>query len=88
MNKKTITVFRKYKDGEIIALFPAEKWNRHDYTCTSYVHVGQHGAADYSHVVSKTTLATPEEYADLKAELERIGYELDIKEKYIRSKSN
>lgn len=81
---KTITVFRKYKDGEIIALFPAEKWNRYDNTCTSYVHVGQHGAADYDSVVSRTTLATPEEYADLKSELERIGYELDIKKKYTR----
>lgn len=81
---KTITVFRKYKDGEIIALFPAEKWTRGDYTCTSYCHVGQHCAADYNSVVLRTTLATPEEYADLKVELERIGYELDIKKKYIK----
>lgn len=87
MNKKTITVFRKFR-GEIIALFPADKWTRDDYTCTSYCHEGQHCAADYAGVVSKTTLATPDEYADLKAELERIGYELDIKQKYIRSKSN
>lgn len=83
---KTITIFRKYKDGEIIALFPAEKWNRNDNTCTSYVHVGQHGAADYDYVVSRTSLATPEEYADLKAELERIGYELDVKKRYSLSK--
>lgn len=81
---KTITIFRKYKDGEIIALFPAERWNRHDNTCTSYVHVGQHGDADYDYVVYRTTLATPEEYADLKSELERIGYDLDIKKKYTR----
>lgn len=87
MNKKTITVFRKFR-GEIIALFPAERWNNYNYDCTSYVHLGQHSAADYNYVVSKSTLATPDEYADLKAELERIGYELDIKQKYIRSKSN
>ena len=32
---------------------------------------------------AKTPLM-PEEYADLKVELERIGYELDIKKKYIK----
>ena len=44
-NKDIIKViFRKFKDGEIIALFPGLKWNNAGDIC-SYMHIGQHGGA-------------------------------------------
>ena len=30
-------VFRKYKNAEVIALFPEIPWNTHNYTTTSYI---------------------------------------------------
>lgn len=69
----TPTVFRMFPDGGVIALFPtipADLQGR----CLSYMHVGQHGAADYQHVVSRTRPASPGECADLVAELTGIGY--------------
>ena len=70
----TKVVFRKWKDGDIIALFPDEPWSRCDYSTTSYMHVGQHGAADYAGVIADTRPAREEEYHDLLAELKTIGY--------------
>ena len=90
MNEETLTIFRKTKIDdapyrpEIIALFPEEKAD-YNGNCMSYMHVGQHGPADYNTVIMKTTKATPEEYNDLKTELESIGYNLKIREKWIRS---
>ena len=87
--EETLTIFRKWKNkdawsGEIIALFPDlyEMTGR----ILSYMRVGQHGMADYSHVIGMTTKATPEEYSDLKTELESIGYVLKIRQKWVRSK--
>ena len=74
-------IFRKFKDGQIIALFPeifdSYKYN-HGVLCSSYMHVGQHSGADYDTVCSNTKLAKPEEYADLKRELESLGYSLEV----------
>ena len=81
--EKTVVVFRKWKDnGAIIALFPFEKdWESSPF-CVSYMHNGQHGDADYDHVISKTVRATPEEYEDLRMELENfVGYDLVIRER-------
>jgi len=77
-NMKTKTIFRKFKDtGEIIALFPEIPHDVNGFTCSSYMHVGQHGASSLGlHDVSKP--ATPEEYAPLQRELESIGYDLQI----------
>jgi erythromycin esterase-like protein len=72
----TRVVFRKFKDdGEIIALFPEERYGRHDYTINSYMHVGQHSAADYDHVVAISHPAREDEYRSLLAELISIGYD-------------
>lgn len=80
----TITIFRKFKDGgDIIALFPAEEWDNEG-NCSSYMHIGQHGAAHYQGMIEATTAATPAEYASLKTELESIGYNLKIQKKYTR----
>lgn len=69
----TKVVFRKWKDGDIIALFPDDV-NSHDGTVTSYMHVGQHGAADYAGVIADTRPARENEYCDLLTELTAIGY--------------
>lgn len=69
---KIKVVFRKFKDGEIIALFPSERWGRYITAC--YTHIGQHGGADPL-IINDTKPATPEEYAPLLAELVAIGYD-------------
>lgn len=71
--KREKVVFRKFKDGEIIALFPYSIANSCG-DCDSYMHLGQHCAADYSAVIKATKLATKEEYKDLFNELKSIGY--------------
>lgn len=68
-NEITEVIFRKFPEGDVIALFPYEISNWKG-DIMSYQHVGQHGDCDYNLIVSKTKLATPEEYADLKKELE------------------
>lgn len=69
----TVVVFRRWRafGQTVIALFPEEVDRGF---CDSFEHVGQHGMADYKGVVSQTTPATPEEYADLKQELEADPY--------------
>lgn len=79
----TPVIFRmwpKRKGGEVIALFPADAGTYDPGTCSSYVHVGQHGSADPQYVVNTTRAATPDEYADLVKELEGppFGYRLRI----------
>lgn len=67
----TKVIFRKYKDNDIIALFPDTlKYG----TVLSYMHVGQHGDADYINIISSTHLANETEYKDLYNELINIGY--------------
>jgi len=67
-------VFRKWPDGEVIALFPQEPADLQGYICMSYLHVGQHGDASISIVVRQTKLAEQKDYADLLDELMDIGY--------------
>jgi hypothetical protein len=68
-------VFRRWREGGgVIALFPELPADAHGHFCDSYMHVGQHGGADYHGVVRYTAPATPEESAALAAELIRIGY--------------
>lgn len=78
-NTGTIVVFRKFKDGEIIALFPKLRADVAGKFCLSYLHQGQHGGADYQGVIDDTTKANPSEYYDLARELESIGYILNIR---------
>lgn len=85
---KTIVVFRKFKDdGSILALFPNDQYSDRG-TCYSYMHMGQHSGAEYTHCVSVTKPAKPKEYAALKKELESIGYDLDIRVKYIPKRNS
>jgi hypothetical protein len=73
---KTKVIFRKFPSGEIIALFPEIAYDQYGYYCMSYMHIGQHNGA--SPDLLNTKLAVVHEYADLKAELERIGYNLQV----------
>jgi len=70
----TTVVFRRWykqEDGTgVIALFPDVDEGRG--MCSSYEHMGQHGAASYTGVVSRTRPATATEYADLKRELDAL----------------
>ena len=71
----TPVMFRRWRDGGIIALFPEIPA---DLTggVMAYEHVGQHGAADYSLVMARTVPARPGDYADLLRELaEPVGYD-------------
>lgn len=93
---KTDVIFRKEKDGSILALFPHLLWNyAGDVTC--YAHLGQHSAADYSGCIRQSKPAKPEEYKDLLNELQGLGYDLRIikrqsgrkyREAYLSIKSN
>lgn len=80
MGEPTKVLFRKWNSsGEIIALFPAIPGNtmNKSTTCLCYEHVGQHGSACLD-LSPHTTTAKPHEYADLKRELEAIGYSLRV----------
>ena len=72
-------VFRKFNDGQIIALFPELPCDNRG-NITSYMHIGQHAPAS-RFIVHDTKPANPEEYADLHAELQRIGYDIEIRKK-------
>lgn len=75
-----------YTLGDIVALFPdLEAGDYQSYNAdkqsfetrpliTSYEHIGQHGQADYSHVMSITDEASPDEFKPLLDELTTIGY--------------
>lgn len=77
--EKTRVIFRKFKEGDIIALFPEIAIGAN--FCNSYMHIGEHGGAGYSSCIRRTVPATHEEYKDLAVELESIGYNLLIRKR-------
>ena len=80
-NYKTDIIFRvdQSKDfkGVVFALFPHEVCTMNGLV-TTYQHVGQHSSADYNGCIAASKLATPKEYADLKEEMESIGYDINV----------
>lgn len=73
----TKVIFRKYPDGDIIALFPEIAGDRDwQNNCSSYMHIGQHGTANYKGVMSDTSPCSPQETINLRNELEGRGYNL------------
>jgi hypothetical protein len=75
---KTKVIFRKFSDGEVIAIFPEELYDGINLDLVmSYLHIGQHGAASKS-LANELEIALPEEYDDLYSELESIGYDLEV----------
>jgi hypothetical protein len=69
----TAVVFKKFKDGDVIAFFPELPGDMSPGTCSSYQHVGQHGAASVD-LLRDLRPATPAEYGPLKSELESAPY--------------
>ena len=64
----------EYRD--VLAVMPGvagTNYFRRD--CTSYAHMGQHSACHFDYIREKCVGANPNEYADLLAELKRIGYD-------------
>lgn len=45
---------KRRQAGSLILLFPSEAVNTDHFMCQAYQAVGQHGAADYGHVILKT----------------------------------
>ena len=80
--EKTVVVFR-YWHWQVIALFPELIEDKHNpRIIDSYMHIGQHRAADYAGIMQFSRAATPEEYQSLKDELESgFGYNLEIRQK-------
>ncbi len=70
---------KEYKDN-VFALFPHEVCTRKG-DVTTYQHIGQHSSGDYKACISQSRPATEQEYKDLKAELDSIGYNINIVKK-------
>ena len=81
----TPVIFRVEKDGTILAVFPYNSY-RKGYSVTYYSHIGQHGEGVHSALIGDTEPATPEQYAELKAELEGLGYNLKVIKRVQRNK--
>ena len=76
---KTKVTFRKFNNGDIIALFFETKENPFNpNACISYMHIGQHSESDLKYVLQTTKLATYNEYKELYNELTEIGYDLEV----------
>lgn len=71
----TPVIFRVWRQQprSVFALFPAEPSDYDGLSCSSYEHIGQHGAADYTGCMARSRPATPREYRDLMAELRSYG---------------
>ena len=80
----TDVIFRKFNDGEVIALFPGMAGDHNPYhTCGSYMHTGQHGSAGLS-ITKSTKLATKTEYSGLENELWGLGYQLRVVKRFTK----
>lgn len=79
---ETPVIFRAKKERgfplEVTAVFPCEPSDLTGHNMTCYAHVGQHGGCALPWYWS-TRAAKPEEYADLKAELEGAPYGYRLK---------
>jgi hypothetical protein len=81
LHSPTVVVFR-YWDKEIIALFP-EIASDQEGNCESFMHIGQHGGADYDGIIKRSRPARPAEYSSLFWELqsEPYCYNLEIRQR-------
>lgn len=93
MTEMTAVIFRSYVTKnrgvvvkrEPIALFPELPGTNDPYTCSFYMHVGQHSSCDPLWVIETTKPATLEEQNILKEELESIGYKLKVYRRYSKN---
>ena len=68
-------IFRKWPNGDVIALFPQIAASVDGYLCQSYMTIGQHDGATPFLMYKGTKPAKPEEYEELMAELKQLGYD-------------
>ena len=54
-DRSDAVVFRRWQNGDVIALFPELPADLYGEYCDAYEHVGQHGGADFFGVIQKTT---------------------------------
>jgi hypothetical protein len=71
----TKVIFRQFANGEVIALFPELPADNNFSNCMSYMRIGQHGTASCG-IYDDTFKPYTGKIDALKAELERIGYNL------------
>jgi hypothetical protein len=57
----TVVLFRRYRTGEVVALFPDIPFDDQGHV-SSYSIVGEHAAADYEGVIADTLPASEPEY--------------------------
>jgi hypothetical protein len=71
--------FRKFKDGDIIAVFPYEiaATGKQNVLIMSYMHIGQHSGCSWN-INQITTPAKQSEYNELYKELVSLGYNLKV----------
>lgn len=75
--EKVLFLVHRTDDSPVFAVFPHIVGTNDPATMTCYEHVGQHGTCHMDYV-KECRLAGEDEYLELKAELERIGYVLDV----------
>jgi hypothetical protein len=75
--KETPVIFRKFSDGNIIAILPDQLGTNDVYTCMSYQHVGQHSACNPQNLIATTKLAKANEYASLLKELHIVNMHIN-----------
>lgn len=73
----TKVIFRKFTDGDVIALFPELPGSNKVSECMSYAHLGQHSQATTA-LYYDTKPCRVGEYFSLFKELESIGYNLKV----------
>jgi hypothetical protein len=73
----TPVIFRKLRDGDVVALLPTLPGTENIDTCNSYMHIGQHSPASLA-IIEDTKPAKPKEYRDLLTELISLGHD-DLK---------
>ena len=70
-------LIHKHDKSDVFAYFPDIKFTDEVNMYSSYAHTGQHSAC-HLYYTFECNNATPEQYNDLKNELEGIGYNLEI----------
>jgi hypothetical protein len=76
IQEKTKVIFRKFPDGEIIALFPELPGTNSVTNCLNYMHNGQHGSGKAT--CEGTKPVDKDWNGALKRELTAIGYNLTV----------
>lgn len=78
---------RDRENGEVIAVFPYLAGTNDPYTCTIYVHNGQHSSAPLHAMINTTDPCASPLTDDLHKELVRIGYNLTVVKRVNRERA-